>query len=130
MQQKLRVLKMYQNLIFSYDFPFKGLNLFVVFQFLGRIGKTCRDRVAYIMGTRKELVQITVKLTIISEVSGVVVYLNDCQPKEVIVYVMFVAVLIVVLTLFYNGNLKSGYLLLIRSLCTILGFLTGFLYDC
>ena len=35
-----------------------GLNLFVVFQFLGRIGKTCRDRVAYIMGTRKELVQI------------------------------------------------------------------------
>ena len=35
-------------------------------------------------------------------------YLNDCQPKEVIVYVMFVAVLIVVLTLFYNGNLKPG----------------------
>ena len=35
--------------------------------------------------------------------------LNDCKPKEVIVYIMFVAVLIVVLTLFYNGNLKSGF---------------------
>ena len=56
-------------------------------------------------------------------------YLNDCQPKEVIVYVMFVAVLIVVLTLFYNGNLKPGNLFSIPSLCTnwiILGFMTDF----
>ena len=44
-----------------------GLNLFVVFQFLGRIGKTCRDRVAYIMGTRKELIQIIIKRTFLSE---------------------------------------------------------------
>ena len=61
-------------------------------------------------------------------------YLNDCQPKEVIVYVMFVAVLIVVLTLFYNGNLKLGYLFSIQSSCTILEFTTDspnhFLYDC
>ena len=61
-----------------------GLNLFVVFQFLGRIGKTCRDRVAYIMGTRK--------------------------PKEIVVYVMFGVILIIVSILFSNGYLKSGYL--------------------
>ena len=34
----------------------------MVFQFLGRIGKTCRDRVAYIMGTRKEIIQIEQKM--------------------------------------------------------------------
>ena len=45
-------------------------------------------------------------------------YLNDCQPKEVIVYVMFVAVVIVVFTLFYNGNLKPGNLFSIPSLFT------------
>ena len=51
-------------------------------------------------------------------------YLNNFQPKEVIVYVMFVAVLIVVLTLFYNGNLKLGCLFSARSQYTILGFMT------
>ena len=85
----------------------------MVFQFLGRIGKTCRERVAYIMGTRKEIIQIEQKLNIFSDyfpdnLSNRQFSLNDYKPKEVIVYIMFVAVLIVVLTLFYNGNLKPG----------------------
>ena len=107
-----------------------GLNLFVVFQFLGRIGKTCRDRVAYIMGTRKELVQIIIRRTFLGEqfvgawLALNEFYLNNSQPKEVIVYVMFVAVLIIVLTLFYNGNLKPGYLFSTQSVSTIMGFMT------